>query len=82
MSFANSLSLGANPARVSLMSIPSKEVSALVSLSEWALIRSLENSHVLIRSKVVRTRNLFNVTDARLHWQSNASYLCVKVGLG
>jgi len=45
--------IGSNPAKVGLMSIPSKEV--------------------------VRTLNLFSVTDAKLHWQSNADYLCVKV---
>jgi translation initiation factor 3 subunit B len=45
--------IGSNPAKVGLMSIPSKEV--------------------------VRTMNLFHVTDAKLHWQSDASYLCVKV---
>ena len=45
--------IGSNPAKVGLMSIPSKEV--------------------------VRTRNLFNVMDAKLHWQSNATYVCVKV---
>merc|ERR1712000_621401 len=45
--------IGSNPAKVGLMSIPSKEI--------------------------VRTLNLFSVTDAKLHWQSNADYLCVKV---
>ena len=45
--------IGSNPAKVGLMSIPSKEI--------------------------VRTRNLFNVTDAKLHWQSQAAYVCVKV---
>jgi len=45
--------IGSNPAKVGLMSIPSKEI--------------------------VRTRNLFNVTDARLEWQSQAAYVCVKV---
>ncbi|PMD62192.1 eukaryotic translation initiation factor 3 subunit B [Hyaloscypha bicolor E] len=45
--------IGSNPAKVGLMSVPSKEV--------------------------VRTLNLFSVTDAKLHWQSNADYLCVKV---
>ncbi|KAL8969679.1 MAG: hypothetical protein Q9197_004208 [Variospora fuerteventurae] len=45
--------IGSNPAKVGLMSIPSKEV--------------------------VRTRNLFSVTDAKLHWQSQAAYVCVKV---
>ncbi|KAF2474765.1 eukaryotic translation initiation factor 3 subunit B [Lindgomyces ingoldianus] len=45
--------LGSNPAKVGLMSIPSKEI--------------------------VRTRNLFNVSDAKLHWQSEAAYVCVKV---
>lgn len=45
--------LGSNPAKVALMSIPSKEV--------------------------VRTRNLFNVSDAKLHWQSDAAFVCVKV---
>lgn len=45
--------IGNNPAKVGLMSIPSKEI--------------------------VRTRNLFNVSDAKLHWQSQATYLCVKV---
>ncbi|EON65017.1 eukaryotic translation initiation factor 3 subunit B [Coniosporium apollinis CBS 100218] len=45
--------LGSNPAKVGLMSIPSKEI--------------------------VRTRNLFNVSDAKLHWQSDAAYVCVKV---
>ncbi|KAG9206294.1 hypothetical protein B5807_01703 [Epicoccum nigrum] len=45
--------LGSNPAKVGLMSIPSKEV--------------------------VRTRNLFNVSDAKLHWQSEGAYVCVKV---
>ncbi|UKZ54275.1 Translation initiation factor 3 subunit b [Trichoderma virens] len=44
---------GSNPAKVGLMSIPSKEV--------------------------VRSLNLFNVSDAKLHWQSDAAYLCVKV---
>lgn len=29
--------------------------------------------------EVVRTRNLFNVTDAKLHWQSDAKFMCVKV---
>jgi translation initiation factor 3 subunit B len=45
--------LGSNPAKVGLMSIPSKEI--------------------------VRTRNLFNVSDAKLHWQSEGRFLCVKV---
>jgi len=45
--------IGSNPAKVGLMSIPSKEI--------------------------VRTLNLFSVSDAKLHWQSDASYLCVKV---
>ncbi|KAL9060312.1 MAG: hypothetical protein Q9162_000716 [Coniocarpon cinnabarinum] len=45
--------IGSNPAKVGLMSVPSKEI--------------------------VRTRNLFNVSDAKLHWQSQAHYLCVKV---
>jgi translation initiation factor 3 subunit B len=45
--------VGSNPARVGLMSIPSKQV--------------------------VRSLNLFSVSDAKLHWQSDASYLCVKV---
>lgn len=45
--------IGSNPAKVGLMSVPSKEI--------------------------VRTRNLFSVTDAKLHWQSQASYVCVKV---
>jgi translation initiation factor 3 subunit B len=45
--------LGSNPAKVGLMSIPSKEI--------------------------VRTRNLFNVSDAKLHWQSQSKYVCVKV---
>ena len=45
--------IGSNPAKVGLMSVPSKEI--------------------------VRTRNLFNVSDAKLHWQSESRYLCVKV---
>ncbi|KAI9674456.1 MAG: Translation initiation factor 3 subunit b [Caeruleum heppii] len=45
--------IGSNPAKVGLMSIPSKEI--------------------------VRTRNLFNVSDAKLHWQSQSHYVCVKV---
>ena len=45
--------MGSNPAKVGLMSVPSKEV--------------------------VRTRNLFNVREARLHWQSDSAYVCVKV---
>ncbi|KZF26837.1 eukaryotic translation initiation factor 3 subunit B [Xylona heveae TC161] len=45
--------IGSNPAKVGLMSIPSKEI--------------------------VRTRNLFNVSDAKLHWQSQSKYVCVKV---
>lgn len=45
--------IGSNPAKVGLMSIPSKQI--------------------------VRTLNLFSVSDAKLHWQSDASYLCVKV---
>jgi translation initiation factor 3 subunit B len=44
--------LGSNPAKVGLMSVPSKEV--------------------------VRTLNLFNVSDAKLHWQSEAAFVCVK----
>ena len=45
--------IGSSPAKVGLMSIPSKQI--------------------------VRTVNLFNVSDAKLHWQSEAAYLCVKV---
>lgn len=45
--------LGSNPAKVGIMSVPSKEV--------------------------VRTRNLFNVSDAKLHWQSDSKFLCCKV---
>jgi translation initiation factor 3 subunit B len=45
--------IGSNPAKVGLMSIPSKEI--------------------------VRTRNLFNVSDVKLHWQTQAAYVCVKV---
>jgi len=45
--------LGSNPARVGLMSIPSKQV--------------------------VRSLNLFSVSDAKLHWQSEGQYLAVKV---
>ncbi|KAF2876811.1 eukaryotic translation initiation factor-like protein 3 subunit B [Massariosphaeria phaeospora] len=45
--------LGSNPAKVGLMTIPTKEI--------------------------VRTRNLFNVSDVKLHWQSDAAYVCVKV---
>lgn len=29
--------------------------------------------------KVIRTRNLFNVSDCRFHWQDQGKYLCVKV---
>ncbi|KAF3916790.1 hypothetical protein ABW20_dc0108331 [Dactylellina cionopaga] len=29
--------------------------------------------------EVIRTRNLFNVSDCKLHWQSDGAYLCVKV---
>lgn len=45
--------IGSNPAKVGLMSIPSKEI--------------------------VRSLNLFSVSDAKLHWQSDAAYFCVKV---
>lgn len=45
--------VGSNPARVGMMSIPSKET--------------------------IRTRNLFNVSDVKLHWQSQGTYVCVKV---
>lgn len=45
--------IGSNPAKVGLMSIPSKQI--------------------------VRTLNLFSVSDAKLHWQSDAAFLCVKV---
>ncbi|EHA56104.1 Translation initiation factor 3 subunit b [Pyricularia oryzae] len=45
--------IGSNPAKVGLMSIPSKEV--------------------------VRSLNLFSVSDVKLHWQSEGAYLCVKV---
>lgn len=45
--------IGSNPAKVGLMSIPSKEI--------------------------VRTLNLFSVSDVKLHWQSEGAFLCVKV---
>lgn len=45
--------IGSSPAKVGLMSIPSKQV--------------------------VRSLNLFSVSDAKLHWQSEAAYICVKV---
>lgn len=45
--------IGSNPAKVGLMSIPSKEV--------------------------IRSLNLFSVSDAKLHWQSDGAYICVKV---
>ncbi|EEB09532.1 translation initiation factor eIF3b [Schizosaccharomyces japonicus yFS275] len=41
------------PARVALVSIPSKAT--------------------------VRTKNLFNVSDCKLYWQSHGDYMCVKV---
>ncbi|CEQ40521.1 SPOSA6832_02138, partial [Sporobolomyces salmonicolor] len=41
------------PARVSLMALPSRTI--------------------------LRSKNLFNVHDCKLHWQSNGDYLCVKV---
>ncbi|KAF9898492.1 Translation initiation factor 3 subunit b [Lobosporangium transversale] len=41
------------PARVTLLNIPSQEI--------------------------VRTKNLFNVTDCKLHWQNQGDFLCVKV---
>lgn len=31
------------------------------------------------QKEIVRTRNLFNVSDAKLHWQTDGKYLCVKV---
>jgi translation initiation factor 3 subunit B len=45
--------IGSNPAKVGLMTLPTKEI--------------------------VRTRNLFLVSDVKLHWQSQAAFLCVKV---
>ncbi|KAL8396566.1 hypothetical protein RB594_003589 [Gaeumannomyces avenae] len=45
--------IGSNPAKVGLMSLPSKEV--------------------------VRSLNLFSVSDVKLEWQSEGAYLCVKV---
>ncbi|KAM7192156.1 eukaryotic translation initiation factor 3 [Naviculisporaceae sp. PSN 640] len=45
--------MGSNPAKVGLMSIPSKQI--------------------------VRSLNLFSVSDVKLHWQSEGAYLCVKV---
>ncbi|CAL5865941.1 uncharacterized protein PFLUO_LOCUS148 [Penicillium psychrofluorescens] len=45
--------IGSNPARVAMMTVPTKEI--------------------------VRTRNLFNVSDVKLHWQSQGAYVCVKV---
>ncbi|KAK7696970.1 Translation initiation factor 3 subunit b [Diaporthe eres] len=45
--------IGSSPAKVGLMSIPSKQV--------------------------IRSLNLFSVSDAKLHWQSEAAYICVKV---
>ncbi|GAA6042531.1 hypothetical protein JCM8097_004652 [Rhodosporidiobolus ruineniae] len=41
------------PARVSLMNLPSRAI--------------------------IRSKNLFNVRDCKLHWQSHGDYLCVKV---
>ncbi|RVD81063.1 uncharacterized protein DFL_008941 [Arthrobotrys flagrans] len=29
--------------------------------------------------EIIRTRNLFSVSDCKLHWQSEGAYLCVKV---
>ncbi|MDA4132132.1 MAG: hypothetical protein OK454_03280, partial [Thaumarchaeota archaeon] len=31
------------------------------------------------RREVIRSLNLFSVSDAKLHWQSDGNYLCVKV---
>lgn len=45
--------VGNQPARVSVMSIPPKEI--------------------------VRTKNLYSVTDCKMHWQSAGDYLCIKV---
>ncbi|KAF4982314.1 hypothetical protein FZEAL_2043 [Fusarium zealandicum] len=45
--------IGSNPAKVGLMSVPSKQV--------------------------IRSLNLFSVSDVKLHWQSEAAYICVKV---
>ncbi|KAI8391263.1 eukaryotic translation initiation factor eIF2A-domain-containing protein [Radiomyces spectabilis] len=45
--------VGNQPARVTMMTVPSKEI--------------------------IRTKNLFNVTDCKLHWQSKGRFLAVKV---
>ncbi|BFZ57869.1 Translation initiation factor 3 subunit b [Savitreella phatthalungensis] len=45
--------VGNQPARVSVMAIPSKEI--------------------------VRTKNLYSVSDCKMHWQSAGDYLCIKV---
>ncbi|KAF5094297.1 hypothetical protein D0Z03_002126 [Geotrichum reessii] len=45
--------IGNQAARVSIMSVPSKQV--------------------------IRTRNLFNVSDCKFHWHDQGKYLCVKV---
>ncbi|KAI8084466.1 WD40-repeat-containing domain protein [Halteromyces radiatus] len=45
--------VGNQPARVTLMNVPSKEIT--------------------------RTKNLFNVNDCKLHWQSKGQFLAVKV---
>ncbi|KAI9014379.1 eukaryotic translation initiation factor eIF2A-domain-containing protein [Phycomyces nitens] len=45
--------IGNQPARVTMMTVPSKEI--------------------------IRTKNLFNVTDCKLHWQSKGHFLAVKV---
>ncbi|OLL26854.1 Eukaryotic translation initiation factor 3 subunit B [Neolecta irregularis DAH-3] len=46
--------VGNQPARVSLMTVPNKEV--------------------------VRTKNLFQVSNCKFHWQSAGQFLCVNVG--
>lgn len=62
---------------------PRSSPSAEQLITFWTPEMNNQTARVTLMSipakTVVRTRNLVNVSDCKLHWQSTGKYLCVKV---
>ncbi|GMM32685.1 translation initiation factor eIF3 core subunit B [Saccharomycopsis crataegensis] len=69
------------PAGVKLAANKKDEVSSVIAY--WTPETSNQTARVTLMElpskKILRTSNLFQVSDCRFHWQDEGKYLCVKV---
>jgi translation initiation factor 3 subunit B len=71
------------PATIAREGVPKEQAAEEQLLCYWTPEMPNQTARVSIMTlpsrEVVRSRNLFNVSGCRLHWQDQAKFLCVKV---